>query len=110
MAPGTSDGFTGQPASARHLGLAVPPQQSRPATSGPARTAVERFGAQIDVRNRGALRLNPSARGAAPAREQPAVVRMWHGEQCRELSVHEARALAAQLVAAALYADQQNMG
>ena len=72
--------------------------------------AIRRFGAQIDVRKRGALRLNASARSATAQQEQPAVVRMWNGENCRELTAHQARALAAQLAAAALYADEQNSG
>ena len=70
--------------------------------------AICRFGAQIDVRKRGALRLGQSARSESARREQPAVVRIWNGEHCRELTAHEARALAAQLAAAAHYADEQN--
>ncbi|GAA4021323.1 hypothetical protein GCM10022212_17780 [Actimicrobium antarcticum] len=62
----------------------------------------------IDVRNRGALRLSPCSARRQPVSEQPAVVRIWHGEQCRELSVHDARSLAAQLNDAAAFADLQN--
>ena len=75
----------------------------------PLAAAICRFGAQIDVRKRGALRLGPSARGESAKREQPAVVRIWNGEDCRELTAHEARALAAQLAAAAQFADEQNL-
>jgi hypothetical protein len=36
------------------------------------------------------------------------VIRIWSGENCRELSVCDARSLAAQLLEAAGYAEQQN--
>jgi hypothetical protein len=64
-------------------------------------TLVTRFGDAVDVRNRGTLR---AARSAA----EPAVVRLWNDDQCREMGSHEARALAAQLIAAANLADAQN--
>ena len=41
-------------------------------------------------------------------RMAPAVVRLWVDDQCHELSAHEARAMAAQLLAAAALADKQN--
>lgn len=69
---------------------------------------VRRFGPLVEVRNRGALRLGSHSSGAHSVREQPAVVRMWHGECCRELSAHDARALAAQLVEAAACVESQN--
>ncbi len=103
LAPGQST-----PARLHVSEMPARPGRSLLGQPGGTRQAVQRFGTQIDVRNRGALRLGPSMRSAASTREQPAVVRMWHGEQCRELSAHEARALAAQLSAAALYAEQQN--
>ncbi len=62
---------------------------------------VTRFGEVVDVRNRGTLR-------AAKSAIAPAVVRLWHDDQCREMNSHEARALAAQLIAAANLADVQN--
>jgi hypothetical protein len=62
---------------------------------------VTRFGEAVDVRNRGTLR-------AAKSAVEPAVVRLWHDDQCREMNSHEARALAAQLIAAANLADVQN--
>jgi hypothetical protein len=66
-----------------------------------ASSLVTRFGEAVDVRNRGTLR-------AAKSAVEPAVVRLWHDDQCREMRSHEARALAAQLVAAANLADVQN--
>ena len=76
----------------------------------PGVQVARRFGAQIDVRNRGALRLSPRSDRPSERQEQPAVVRIWHGEACRELSIADARALAAQLNEAAAYAEQQNRG
>jgi hypothetical protein len=74
-----------------------------------ARTSlVTHFGDAIDVRNRGALKMGRFAGSQAAARDAPAVVRLWNEQQCRELSSHQARALAAQLLAAALLADTQN--
>lgn len=69
-------------------------------------TMTQRFGPGVDVRKRGALRLSPRTDRAAL--EQPAVVRIWNGEHCRELSAHDARALAAQLTEAAAYVERQN--
>ena len=80
--------------------------------SGTARSrgaVTTRFGQTVDVRNRGSLRIVRLTGGQTPASEEPAVVRVWNGEQCRELSPHAARALAAQLLEAASHADQQNM-
>ncbi|MFC3111377.1 hypothetical protein ACFQAT_00090 [Undibacterium arcticum] len=68
-----------------------------------------RFGQTVDVRNRGSLRFVRLTDSQLPAIEAPAVVRVWTGEQCRELSAHPARALAAQLLEAASHADLQNM-
>ena len=62
----------------------------------------------VDVRNRGALRLARMVGIQIPGKEAPAVVRLWHGDSCRELSIAEARALAEQLLDAALFAEQQN--
>lgn len=70
---------------------------------------VTRFGDTVDVRNRGALRMSRFA-GAQmrTPQEAPAVVRLWMEQHCHELTAHAARALAAQLQAAAALADQQN--
>lgn len=67
-----------------------------------------RFGDMVDVRNRGALRLARMVGIQIPGKEVPAVVRLWQGEHCRELSINEARALAEQLLNAACFAEQQN--
>lgn len=77
----------------------VPNMVRRMAAAGSS--LITRFGEAVDVRNRGTLR-------AAKSAIAPAVVRLWHDEQCREMSSHEARALAAQLIAAANLADVQN--
>ncbi|MGZ3159205.1 MAG: hypothetical protein ACXU7D_06670 [Burkholderiaceae bacterium] len=67
-----------------------------------------RFGDAVDVRRRGALRLSRFA-GTRPRTENlPAVVRIWMADQCKELTTHQARALAEQLLAAAILADSQN--
>lgn len=66
-----------------------------------ASSLITRFGEAVDVRHRGTLR-------AAKSSVEPAVVRLWHDDQCREMRSHEARALAAQLIAAANLADVQN--
>lgn len=71
----------------------------------PVRT---RFGELVDVRNRGALRLARMVGIQIPGKEAPAVVRLWNGDNCRELSVADARALAEQLLDAARFAEQQN--
>ncbi len=67
------------------------------------------FGDLVDVRKRGALRIMRMA-GQHQGREldTPAVVRLWHEEQCRELTAGQARALANQLLAAADMVDGQN--
>lgn len=67
-----------------------------------------RFGDMVDVRNRGALRLAKMVGIQIPDKEAPAVVRLWQGDHCRELSINEARALAEQLLDAACFAEQQN--
>jgi hypothetical protein len=75
----------------------------------PARQAlVTRFGERIDVRNRGTLKVGRFAGSHAEAQHAPAVVRIWTDDQCCELTSHQARALAAQLLAAANLADAQN--
>lgn len=72
----------------------------------PVRT---RFGEMVDVRNRGALRLARMVGIQIPGKEAPAVVRLWNGDNCRELSIEEARSLAEQLLDAARFAEQQNV-
>lgn len=70
---------------------------------------VTRFGDAVDVRNRGVLRMNRFAGSQRHTTEVvPAVVRLWMDDRCHELSAHEARALAEQLLAAAAFADKQN--
>ena len=86
------------------------------ATAAVAPALVTRFGSRVDVRNRGAVRIRRLAGGAGigGADEQgaaslaPAVVRLWHADCCDELTIAEARALAAQLMEAAALADGQN--
>lgn len=73
-----------------------------------APTVATRFGEDIDVRNRGALRLGRFAGSQIAAQDAPAVVRLWSGECFRELSTHQARALAARLLEAAALAERQN--
>lgn len=77
------------------------------ATAGQS-SLITRFGDVVDVRNRGTLRVGRFAGDHVETRDAPAVVRMWTDEQCRELSSHQARALAAQLLEAANLADLQN--
>lgn len=79
------------------------------ANSAKARCVATRFGPSIDVRHRGVLKPLPHSRVAVAASQQLAVVRLWNGDCCRELSVLDARAFAAELIAAAAYAEQQNM-
>jgi len=68
-----------------------------------------RFGAAVDVRHRGVLRIPRFAGGQRDAGEAaPAVVRLWANQQCQEMTVREARELAGQLIAAATLAEQQN--
>lgn len=69
---------------------------------------ITRFGNSVDVRNRGALRMSRFAGSQAQAQLSPAVVRLWIAEQCHEFSAHQARGIAAQLLAAADLADSQN--
>lgn len=69
---------------------------------------ITRFGNSVDVRNRGALRMSRFAGSQAEAQLAPAVVRLWTAEQCHEFSAHQARGIAAQLLAAADLADSQN--
>jgi fermentation-respiration switch protein FrsA (DUF1100 family) len=69
---------------------------------------ITRFGEAVDVRHRGALRIRRFTDGQNPPQETPAVVRLWMDGECHELSTHHARALAAQLIAAATLADAQN--
>lgn len=77
------------------------PQRSARSAPAGRQALITRFGNEVDVRNRGTLR-------AAKSVAEPAVVRIWNDDQCRELSPHEARVLAAQLIAAANLADVQN--
>lgn len=77
------------------------------ASAAPARL-ITRFGEMVDVRNRGAVRIGRFAGSAVSPQHAPAVVRLWHAEQCKEITAHEARAFAAQLLAAAALADSQN--
>ncbi|MES2932552.1 MAG: hypothetical protein V4805_03585 [Pseudomonadota bacterium] len=72
------------------------------------RQLITRFGETIDVRNRGALRMSRFAGSNSEPKDAPAVVRLWTADQCRELTSHQARAIAAQLLAAATLADSQN--
>lgn len=67
-----------------------------------------RFGEAVDVRRRGALRMARFAGSHSRTEDAPAVVRLWTSDQCRELTAHQARGLAAQLLAAAMLADSQN--
>ena len=69
---------------------------------------ITRFGEMVDVRNRGAVRISRFAGSTAAPQHAPAVVRLWHAEQCKEMTAHEARAFAEQLLAAAALADSQN--
>lgn len=71
----------------------------------PVRT---RFGDIVDVRNRGAFKPVRLSVSLAVEREAPAVVRIWNNDTCREMSINEARALAAQLLEAARHAELQN--
>jgi|GEM_PF-3401672 len=97
MKPASSNAFLASSASLRTTSA----ERSRP-------SVVRRFGNTVDVRNRGALKVVRLVGMQSPGNDAPAVVRMWSGENCRELSVNDARALAAQLVEAAAYAELQN--
>ncbi|GAC1418030.1 MAG: hypothetical protein NVSMB6_20180 [Burkholderiaceae bacterium] len=70
--------------------------------------AVTRFGDRVDVRSKDVVRITRFANGQSRLQDAPAVVRIWHNDQCRELTSHEARRFAAQLLAAAMLADSQN--
>ena len=72
------------------------------------RRLITRFGEMVDVRNRGGVRIGRFAGTAVSPQHAPAVVRLWHAEQCKEMTAHEARAFAGQLLAAAALADSQN--
>ena len=74
----------------------------------PRTSLVTRFGNSVDVRNRGALRMSRFAGSQTQSQPAPAVVRLWTAEQCHEFSAHQARGIAAQLLAAAELADSQN--
>jgi hypothetical protein len=85
--------------------------------AGAAAALVTRFGNRVDVRNRGAVRIRRLSGGEgiggpadleSAASLAPAVVRLWHADHCEELTISQARALAAQLLAAAALADGQN--
>jgi hypothetical protein len=93
-----------------HKQFSTPQSQPLPMMGAVAeRTSpVTRFGDVVDVRNRGALRMSRLAGSQSHAQDTPAVVRLWTDQQCHELSAHKARALAAQLLAAATLADKQN--
>lgn len=78
------------------------------APTAPVPRLVTRFGDRVDVRNRGAVRIGRFAGSETAPRGAPAVVRVWDAEHCRELTAHEARAFAAQLLAAAALAENQN--
>ncbi len=67
-----------------------------------------RFGDIVDVRRRGALRMGRFAGTQTRTQTAPAVVRLWNEDRCRELSAHQARSLAAQLLEAATMVDAQN--
>ena len=82
-------------------------EPSAPTTIVSPRVA-RRFGPSVDVRNRGVLKAHARPILKANRNYQLAVVRIWQGDDCRELSVTEARAFAAQLIAAAAYAENQN--
>jgi len=90
--------------------LSMPAAGMRPSRLSVAGTSslVTRFGDVVDVRNRGTLRVGRHAGDHVETQDAPAVVRMWTDDQCRELNSHQARAMAAQLLAAADLADSQN--
>lgn len=67
-----------------------------------------RFGDCIDVRNRGALKIGRFAGSQVQTQDAPAVVRLWNDERFRELTTHQARVLAAQLLEAASLVERQN--
>lgn len=69
---------------------------------------ITRFGDVIDVRNRGTLKVMRITGSQAVTQDAPAVVRLWTNQQFRELTAHQARALAAQLLEAASFTELQN--
>lgn len=69
---------------------------------------VTHFGEMVDVRNRDAVRIGRFAGTCSALQDTAAVVRVWTAEQCREMTSHEARAFASQLLAAAALAENQN--
>lgn len=73
-----------------------------------SRRVATRFGPSIDVRNRGVLKAFTPPALQANTNQHLAIVRIWNGDDCRELSVMDARAFAAQLIAAAAFAEDQN--
>ena len=96
-------------ATVHHLPQMRAPRQSYSSISDLNAPVLTAFGDLVDVRKRGALRIMRMA-GQHQGREldTPAVVRLWHEEQCRELTAGQARALANQLLAAADMVDGQN--
>lgn len=88
--------------------IELSPVQTQPREADGRKPLVTRFGELIDVRNRGALRVGRFAGSQTQTQDAPAVVRLWNDDQCRELTIHQARALAAQLLAAASLAELQN--
>jgi hypothetical protein len=92
---------------AKEAASALPSASTKAA--GPERKLlVTRFGDAIDVRNRGTLKVTRLAGSQAQVHDAPAVVRLWTNQQCRELTAHQARMLAEQLLAAASLAELQN--
>ncbi len=93
------------PDKANSLSSAAHPSVSSSAL--PSRIAT-RFGPSIDVRNRGVFKASPNAMQIS-AQQHFAVVRIWSGDCCREMSVNDARIFAEQLTAAASFAESQNV-
>lgn len=73
----------------------------------PSPRVATRFGPLVDVRNRGVLK---APRRVFQTTNSPhcAVVRVWQGDCCREMTAAEARSFAGQLMAAASHAENQN--
>lgn len=98
-------------ATSAHSHSASQTAQGKEISTGAPQRPITRFGEMVDVRNRGALRsgrFNGTGATSQTPQHSPAVVRLWHAEHCKEMSAHEARAFAAQLLAAAALADSQN--
>lgn len=74
-----------------------------------AASLVTHFGPDVDVRHRGVLRMPRHHMGDIPDTPAPAVVRLWQEVAFREFDAAQARALAAQLLAAAALAERQNL-